>query len=280
MKRVLLLSLIAWFACSDPTTPEDDQNLAKFQSDLNEDIAFNEPFALPFGEKQKVGDAGLEVGFQGVIGDSRCPLEVDCIWEGQARIRLWLLEPGEDTLYVEPFISGYVFQDDFGSHKRVFTEKYAVTLMQLAPYPSVDTLFFAPRRYTALLTISLNDFPFLQDRLLPIDPADYHQLSHNQIDGFGIDSAIVADDTLLVYVNYGGGCREHDFYLFGTTGFEYSVMPMVQAVLIHDGHADFCEAFIHRILKFDLLPVRQLVGNVSPVVIALPGSPDSVVYHF
>ena len=57
-------------------------------------------------------------------------------------------------------------------------------------------------------------------------------------------------------------------------------MPMVQAVLLHDGHADFCEAFIHRTLRFDLFPVRQMAGNVSPVVIALQGSMNSVVYQF
>jgi hypothetical protein len=280
MKRLILLILITCFACSDPVAPENEQDLAKFQSDFNEDIAFDEPFALPFGEKQEVGDDGLLVGFQGVIGDSRCPLEVDCIWEGQARIRLWMLEPGEDTIYVEPFISGYVTQDDLDGHKQIFTEQYAVTLLQLAPYPTVDTLFFVPRRYTALVSISQNTFPILQDRLLPVDPATYHQLSHNRIDGFGIDSSIVAGDTLLVYVNYSGGCREHDYFLFGTTGLEESIMPMVQAVLIHDGHADFCEAFLHRTLRFDLLPVRQMVGNVSPVSIALPGSPDSIIYEF
>ncbi|MFC1483941.1 hypothetical protein ACFL6Q_02690 [Candidatus Neomarinimicrobiota bacterium] len=280
MKRLLLLSLIIWFACSDPIGPDNDQNLAQFQSDLNEGIAFNEPFALPFGTKQEVGDDGLVIGFKRVIGDSRCRLEVVCCWAGQARICLWLLEPGADTIYVEPFIDGYVFQDDFDSHKRVFTEKYVVTLMQLDPYPSLDTLTYAPERDTALISVSLNEFPLLQDRLLPVDPATYHQLSHNRIDGFGIDSATVAGDTLLVYVNYSGGCREHDFFLFGTTGLEESIMPMVQTVLIHDDHADFCEAFIHRILRFDLLPVRQLVGRVSPVVIAILGSPDSIVYAF
>jgi hypothetical protein len=280
MNRFLLISLVAWFACDEPLAPDNDLDLRQFQSNLDQLVAFETPFALRFGEQQEVGEAGLVVGFQGIIGDSRCPLEVECFWEGQARIRLWLLEPGQDTVYVEPFISGYVFQDDVGSHRRVFTDKYAVTLMELSPYPKADTLGFSPSRYTALLSVALNDFPLLQDRLLPIDPAEYYQLSHNQIDGFGIDSAIVAGDTLLVYVNYGGGCRKHDFYLFGTTGLEYSIMPMVQAVLIHDGHADFCEAFLHRTLRFDLLPVRQMVGGVSPVVIALPGSPNSVVYQF
>lgn len=37
---------------------------------------------------------GLRVGFERVVDDSRCPPDVDCVWEGDATVRIALSGPG------------------------------------------------------------------------------------------------------------------------------------------------------------------------------------------
>ena len=49
------------------------------------------PFELKAGESAMVG--GLKVGFQGVSEDSRCPVNVQCVWEGDAAVEVTLEKP-------------------------------------------------------------------------------------------------------------------------------------------------------------------------------------------
>ncbi|MEE9162396.1 MAG: hypothetical protein V3U35_05430, partial [Candidatus Neomarinimicrobiota bacterium] len=113
--RLLLLFLVLGTACEEPEPS----------------APFDEPLTLAFGERLKVGEEGLEVGFVAALTESRCPLEVACIWEGWAKIQLSFAEAGQDSFSLEPFIFGYVFEADTGAHRRVFSSKYTVTLLQL-----------------------------------------------------------------------------------------------------------------------------------------------------
>lgn len=49
---------------------------------------------LPVGRSADNG--GISVTFDGVAGDSRCPRDVQCVWEGNAAIRL-TLTGGDET---------------------------------------------------------------------------------------------------------------------------------------------------------------------------------------
>ena len=241
-----------------------------------------ETFTLPYGESQlvKVGGEEIEIGFQAVLGESRCPLDVDCFWEGRARIQLRLRNPGQDTIAMEPFIYGYVFKEDSTAHKRVFSEEYAVALLQLDPYPSSATAQPEPEEYIALLSVSLNPIPLETDRLNLFAHDVYEGFLNNPIDGFYIDSSSVTADTLRVYVAYSGGCKEHDFFLFGSTAWAESAPPQMSMVIIHDGHWDMCEAWIHKTLRFDLSPIRTRWGSGESVFIHIKDAPDSVLYHY
>ncbi|UCH11170.1 MAG: hypothetical protein JSU61_04585 [Fidelibacterota bacterium] len=281
MKQLMPISLLLLFACTQPDPTRPDPGLSQFDSDNSGTVPFGEPCSLVYGESLLVGDDGLEVGFDRFLGDSRCPLEVQCFWEGQARIGLWLLEPGTDTLRLEPFISGYVFRDYNESHRSVFSEKYTITLHELDPYPRHDSTTNVAD-YTAHFTVSLNPFPLLQDHLHLVGSDTLDQLTHNRIDAVDIDSIAIHDDSLLVYVAFGGGCRDHDFFLFGSVGTEEAIAlpwPIVHTLLLHDGHGDLCEAWFHRTLRFDLAPIRQLVGQ-GVVSIGLLTAPNSVLYEF
>jgi hypothetical protein len=51
------------------------------------------PFELKAGELATVSPAGLTVRFDGVSDDSRCPIGVQCVWEGDAVVDVTLEKP-------------------------------------------------------------------------------------------------------------------------------------------------------------------------------------------
>ncbi|UCH62213.1 MAG: hypothetical protein JSU77_10445 [Fidelibacterota bacterium] len=266
MKKLLLACCIIWLSCEE----------------VPPDVLYGESFELACGESVlvEVETGEIEVGFQAVLIDSRCPLDAECLWPGWARIQLWLHRPGQDTIYLEPFIYGDVFKEDTTTHKRVFSEEYTVTLLQLDPYPSSEIAQVDPDEYTALLSFSLNPVPLETYRLNLVAWDVVREFLNNPIDGFDIDSTAVVTDTLLVYVNYGGGCKEHDFFLFGSTCWGESDPPSMLAVIIHDGHWDMCKALIHETLRFDLSPIRDWQGDSGTVKIIVKDAPDAVRYHY
>src|SRR5262249_45167235 len=52
--------------------------------------ALGEPFALHQGESARIEAEGIELGFDAVLADSRCAQGVQCVWEGDAAVRVWL----------------------------------------------------------------------------------------------------------------------------------------------------------------------------------------------
>ncbi|MBI3932293.1 MAG: hypothetical protein HY317_02665 [Acidobacteria bacterium] len=57
------------------------------------DAEIGKPFDLKAGETALVAQASLRVGFTAVRNDSRCPIGVQCIWEGDAEVEVTLEKP-------------------------------------------------------------------------------------------------------------------------------------------------------------------------------------------
>lgn len=66
---------LASFACKSSTSPS----------------ALNQPTELAPGQSAQVG--ALKVTFTGVLSDSRCPVDVVCVWAGDAVARLEVSQP-------------------------------------------------------------------------------------------------------------------------------------------------------------------------------------------
>lgn len=49
---------------------------------------------LRTGQQRSVAGAGVNVQFLSVLEDSRCPADVQCIWAGNARVRIKVAKPG------------------------------------------------------------------------------------------------------------------------------------------------------------------------------------------
>lgn len=140
MKYLAYLLLILLTSCEEPNTSSPSKTLEKkVWIKINNSIYINE--------------YNIEVGFQKIKQDSRCPSDVICVWEGVAETVFWLLKPGSDTIYFNLSIFGYVFQADTQSHNYIDISGYRFILMQLDPYPSVQNPI-NPKDYIALLKIS------------------------------------------------------------------------------------------------------------------------------
>jgi hypothetical protein len=83
--------------------------------------------------------------FEKVDSDGRCPKGVTCVWEGDAVVRLSVGSPGETRttllLHTNPK------RARAGEHGG-----YRITLIELAPYPTVDGTI-KPDEYRARLNI-------------------------------------------------------------------------------------------------------------------------------
>ncbi|MEM7356642.1 MAG: hypothetical protein AAF657_37850, partial [Acidobacteriota bacterium] len=71
-----------------------------------ETIVLGEPFQLAVDGKAQLQGENLDVRFIRVVGDSRCPRGVTCIWEGNAEIELVLRHQSDATLHLHTQGSG------------------------------------------------------------------------------------------------------------------------------------------------------------------------------
>lgn len=82
-----------------------------------------------------------------------------------------------------------------------------------------------------------------------------------QTNEYGIENAEIKNDTLILYVNYGGGCGKVNFELFTNNFFlEPTTQKTFFFLKLEDN--DACKAFIHQKITFDLTPYKNMAkGN-------------------
>ena len=93
-------------------------------------IVLDQEFKLKIGERAKSKPEGLEIEFDSVAEDSRCPKGVNCIWAGNAKILLKVKRDSGKPANVElntninPSTSRYL--------------DYDLRLKELKPYPEAN----------------------------------------------------------------------------------------------------------------------------------------------
>lgn len=92
-----------------------------------------EPFTLKYGQSVHLDDAKLKLAFLSVDQDSRCPIGVTCVWEGQCIVGLSLTkDSGETEKFTLTARAGHpelAAAEVFGYH---------VELHSVAPAPTKD----------------------------------------------------------------------------------------------------------------------------------------------
>ena len=86
---------------------------------------------IPIGKAVHLKNATIK--FVKVLEDSRCPKDVTCVWEGQARVLVEMTETGKDKIDLELL---------FGQRKKnvlIDSESYVIEGIALTPYPTTAT---------------------------------------------------------------------------------------------------------------------------------------------
>lgn len=75
-------------------------------------------------------------------------------------------------------------------------------------------------------------------------------------DAFNIESQEVKGDSLIIEVQYGGGCKEHEFRMNTNLAWMKSLPPKLNLWLEHECNDDMCRALVYQRLAYDLRPIR------------------------
>ena len=103
--------------------------------ELAQRVEARQAFSLKAGASAQLGDSGWQLGFDGVANDSRCPKGAQCVWAGEAIVRLWLRQHGQAPqafqLKSSPGLA-------LASHiMKAQGQVLEVRLLQLEPHPTV-----------------------------------------------------------------------------------------------------------------------------------------------
>lgn len=81
-KLVLVMAAAAAAGCASGTTePTGIENAATV-------VSVGDTVHLRFGDAVTIAQSGLRVQFRNVVTDSRCPIDVVCVWAGDAHVQI------------------------------------------------------------------------------------------------------------------------------------------------------------------------------------------------
>jgi hypothetical protein len=212
-------------------------------------------FELEYGQTAVLPSGRLSITFAAVIGDSRCPSDVVCVWEGEATIGFQVIAAPADTHIVTLTLRpGCAYRCD-PDNAVLDTLGYRFQLLAVDPYP-VSTVHTPVEDYR----VTLGVFPYqpldsLADEVVISDLP----LSAIQDARFVLDSVRIEGDVITLTIEYSGGCNEHEFELHMSPAAFMESLP-VQANL-YFRHVDFddpCDAWFRRSFSFDLRPIAHL----------------------
>lgn len=102
--------------------------------------------ALRIGQEVGAPDSVMGVSFLGVLSDSRCPVDVLCVWQGDAEVEIGVRFGEGPTV---PYVLHTGVEP-----RSVDVRLYRITLVRLRPAP-VSTTTIPPESYVAELRVEL-----------------------------------------------------------------------------------------------------------------------------
>ena len=143
--RVLTAGLL-YLGCAGPSHPGDPGNVT-----AGVQVQAGREFDISVGQEVQIQGTGLTVRFNGVSDDSRCPADVQCVWAGNAVVRLSLSSPGAGGIDLSLNTTLEPRSGSFGSH--------VVRLTGLKPAPRSGTSIPATSYVATLEARALNSGP-------------------------------------------------------------------------------------------------------------------------
>ena len=130
-------ALFALFACFSPLFAQQPRKA--------EVIRLGQEFELKINQEAAIEGEGLAVVFESVVEDSRCPEGVDCIWSGNAKIRIRSSKQKHAPAPVE-------LNTDVGPKSSSYLD-YEIKLVALKPRPKAGKPVLS-NEYKAALIIT------------------------------------------------------------------------------------------------------------------------------
>jgi hypothetical protein len=134
---IIGLSVLCMTSCggSTPTAPRN--------------VGLDEDFQLAPSQIAVVGDTGLTLAFERVRSDSRCAVDVQCVWEGDAVVAVTAAQPSRDPAVLEL----HTTSSGGGGPREARYGEFLITLTGVSPQPrSRESI--APDDYRATLRVS------------------------------------------------------------------------------------------------------------------------------
>lgn len=107
-----------------------------------------EEVTIKVGELVIVSGTSLAIEFSSVTQDSRCPIDVICVWAGNAETEMAFHVPGS------PVTVGYL--NTFEEPREISYSGYHIKLKDLKPYRR-EGMEIDPNEYEAILVITLEN---------------------------------------------------------------------------------------------------------------------------
>lgn len=102
-------------------------------SDAVPDVPVDESFTLAPGESVEIEGADLRVRFLEVRGDSRCPADVECVWEGDAEVVVETVREGLSRVW-----HLHTAGEKAGGSPSAEVGEHVLRLVGVAPQPRTD----------------------------------------------------------------------------------------------------------------------------------------------
>ena len=104
----------------------------------------SESFTLKNGKQITAKKSKLKIKFISVIEDSRCPIGVNCVWAGNAKIKITVTSAqGEKTFEINT---------EMGPKGDQF-DGYAINLLSLTPHPKAGVTL-NPKKYQGKFSVT------------------------------------------------------------------------------------------------------------------------------
>jgi len=129
--RVVLITVLSSAGCGGSVTQPDPRPIGQ-------------PFELRVGTSTTV-EGGLTLTFDRVTTDSRCPMDVVCVWAGDAIVAVSLSQAADGSATRELHTDA--------SQSETSYLAYSIRLVRLAPYPRTDRET-RPGDYVATLAVT------------------------------------------------------------------------------------------------------------------------------
>lgn len=107
----------------------------------------NNPFKLNINQTAIIGPENLRITFLNVTEDSRCPSDVQCVWEGQAKVQINVLQDNKDIMTFN--LTKRAGHDESSV---LNIDGYSITLEKIDPYP-VSTKKIENSDYSIVLKV-------------------------------------------------------------------------------------------------------------------------------